>query len=287
MSRSTVRIRLAAAALLGALAVAGLAGCTASGGSSASSAGGSAGSAGLAARGSSSKAAGQATDRSVITTATLDLVAKDPIAAAGRIQTIVAAAQGTVQRSTEDPSGSATANLVVRVPADGFSAALRRIQQEGQVRSVHVDTADVTGKVTDTATRIANLRTSIARLQKLLANAGSTADLVTIESTLTERQSSLETLLGQQKVLADQVASATLTVGIVEPAAVPRTGPSNFLTGFAAGLDGLARTAAGTAVVLGLIAPWVLVLAALGGAAVLVTQAVRRRLTSRAAGTAG
>ena len=297
MRRHPNRSRLVAAALLGALAVSGLAGCTASAMSGASSAGGSAaeppaargeafGSADTATSGKAG-AVKAATDRSVVTTASLDLVARDPAAAADRIEALVASVQGSVQRSTQAPNGRSEASLVVRIPADVFPATMQRIEREKQnrVRSERVEATDVTGTVTDTAVRVQNLRTSITRLQKLLADADSTADLVAIESALTDRQTSLEQLLGQQRTLSEQVASATLTISIVQPSAVPAVGPDDFVSGFAAGFDGLVRTGAGATVVLGVVAPWLIALGVLGGVTAAVLRAVRRRRTGAA--TAG
>jgi hypothetical protein len=154
------------------------------------------------------------------------------------------------------------------------------VEEEGEVRDVSVGSTDVTATVTDYGVRIANLRTSIARLQKLLAEADSSAALVELEGALTERRTSLEQLLAQQRALDDQVAFATLTVTVVQPAAAPVRGPGDFASGFLAGLDGLARTAAALAVGAGVLLPWAVVLAALGGAALLVARRVRRRAPS-------
>jgi hypothetical protein len=282
-----VRTRLLTAALVAAIATAALAGCTASGTSAGSGGGSAAGSVtdggkssafqANAAGGSPTGARAPAADRSVVTTGTLHLVASSPVQVADRITTLVEAAAGHVARSTEDASGRPSADLTLRIPASVFPDTLTAIKQQGHVRDVTVNATDVTAQVTDYGVRITNLRTSIARLQQLLSTATSSSALVEIEGSLTDRQGSLEQLLAQQRALADQVTYATLSVSIVTPAAAPRHGPADFLTGLVAGTQGLVATLAALAVALGVALPWALVLGAIGIVVAVVVRAVRRR----------
>jgi hypothetical protein len=264
----------AAAAVL--LVVGALAGCTASSGSSASS-GGS-----VARVASGEGDAGPATngaraDRSVVTTGSLQLVAEHPIAVADRVTDLVEGAGGRVASSSEDPTGTPSARLTLRIPSAAFPRVLGAIEREGDsVRDVSIGSSDVTARVTDYGVRIANLRASISRLQQLLSKATSSSALVEIEGALTDRQGRLEQLLAEQRTLGDQVAAATLTVSIVVPAAAPKAGPTDFLGGLVVGADDLLRTAAALAVGLGVVLPWLVVLGALGGVAALVVRRVRR-----------
>lgn len=274
-----MRTRVVSSVVIAVIAVASFAGCTASGGGSGSSVAGSVadGARGSAGAASDAPAKAAAVDRSIVMTGSLRLVSKDPIAAAGRVTDLVEAAEGRVARSAEDPSGSASANLTLRIPAAAFQRTLDAIEQEGELRDVSIGATDVTARVTDYGVRIANLRTSIERLQQLLGTATSSSALVEIEGALTERQGTLEQLLAQQRTLADQVTYATLTVSIVVPAAAPERGPADFLTGLVAGMRGLAATVGALAIALGVVLPWAVVLGALGGVAALIVRAVRRR----------
>ncbi|GAA2752216.1 DUF4349 domain-containing protein [Amnibacterium kyonggiense] len=272
-----MRTRILTAAVVAAVATASLAGCTASGGSTASSAGGGSAAGSSASKPMTAEADAKAVDRSVVTTGTLRLAADDPVAVAGRITGLVDAAGGHVDRSSEDPAERPTADLVVRIPAAAFPRTLAAIEREGDVRDVSVRATDVTAQVTDYAVRIANLRTSIDRLRTLLARATSSSDLVQIESTLTDRQGSLEQLLAQQRSLADEVDLATLTISIVVPVAAPRTGPADFVGGLVTGTQALVQAAAATAVGLGLVLPWAATLGLLGALVLAVVRVVRRR----------
>lgn len=283
-----MRTRLVSAALVALLSVGALAGCTASGGAAGSSGGGSSteyqsAEGSVPAAASAADTAGKAAvpaDRQVVTTASLRLVSAHPIRAAQRITALVEAAAGTVSQAREDPSGRASADLTLRIPAAEFDATLAAIRKGEDVRDLTINSTDVTAKVTDYGVRIANLRTSIARLQQLLGTATSSSALVEIEGALTDRQGSLEQLLAQQRTLADQVTYATLTVDVVVPAAAPSTGPTNFLAGFVTGFAALTQFAAGVTVVAGVLLPWVVVLAVLGGLGWVVARRVRRRPAS-------
>jgi hypothetical protein len=271
--------RAAAIALLSAMTVAALAGCTASGGSATS----------LTSRGGVSASAGGAksaatADRAVVTTGTLDLVATDPVATADAVATIVAGSGGRVQARDEHPTRPASADLTVRIPSTVFDSTLTAIEHRARsVRSVSIHASDVTSQVTDYAVRIANLRTSITRLQTLLARASDTAALVEIESSLTTRETDLERLLAQQKDLGDQASFATLAITLESPAILHPGAPSTFVSGLIAGVTALVRTGGAIAVLLGVLLPWVVTLAVLAAVGWWVVRLVRRRARASAA----
>jgi hypothetical protein len=283
--------RLTAGGAVALLAIGLLAGCTASGtsGGGGSSAGGSAGDARAADAGSSTLQlkgrAGSpvASDRSVTTTGSLDLTARDPIGTAADITGIVRGSGGRIENADEEPGKQPSAHLTARIPSSAFDAALSSIKREGKVRNVTIRATDVTSQVTDYRVRIATLRTSIARLESLLAKASTTTDLVQIESTLTSRETDLERLLGEQKSLADQVAYSTLTIAIHAPALVATGLPTNFGTGFLAGATALLTALAAFVVGFGVALPWLAAAGVLAAAALGVRRLVRRRREPRSA----
>jgi hypothetical protein len=279
--------RAAVVALLSALVVAALAGCTAAGSGAASDSASSPG--GFAAASGTGRAPYQqgksasTADRSVVTTGTLDLVAADPVGVADAIATIVTGSGGRVQASDEHPKRPASADLTVRIPSAVFDSTLTAIEHRATVHGVSIHSSDVTAQVTDYGVRIATLRTSIARLQTLLARATDTTALVEIESSLTTRQTDLEQLLAQQKDLTDQVSYATLAITLESPAVVRPGPPSTFLSGLVAGVTALVTTGAAIAVLLGVLLPWVVTVAVLALVAWWVVRLVRRRARASAA----
>ncbi|MDH2444262.1 DUF4349 domain-containing protein [Amnibacterium sp. CER49] len=277
--------RLAAVTVLVALATGLLAGCTSGGandsaGVGSGSAASNGGSRGVAdAAGSSSTAKGTdavvPSTQQVVTTGDLDLVATDPIGVAARITSIVIGAGGRIDAEEEQPSGKVTASLTVRIPAAGFATAREQIAHQGHVRTLTLHSTDVTGRTADYAARISGLRASIARLQTLLGRAGTSSELVDLESSLTTRETDLEQLQAEQRILADQVAYATLAITVTAPAVARHAPPPDFVSGFLAGLAGLLATGRVLLVALGVLLPWLVVLGALVGAGVLVRRRVR------------
>ena len=89
------------------------------------------------------------------------------------------------------------------------------------------------GGTVDVESRIASLRASVVRVRGLLAQSGNVAQLALVEGELARREAELEALLGQQRVLRDQVDLATLTVHMSQDAA---PSPSDDAPGFADGL---------------------------------------------------
>lgn len=271
--------------MLSALGVGLLSGCTSAASSAgAASAGGSGGdSAATGAQASSGRAAKTGVDRSITVTGDLQLSAADPVRAAAAVAGVVTGAGGRVQTDDEHPGRrSGSADLTVRIPSAAFTATLRSIERQGRVTAVSERSTDVTSQVTDYAVRLAGLRTSITRLQTLLARSTTTTDLVRIESSLTTRQTDLEQLLAEQKDLNDQVAFATLSIAIRSPDVVARPAPSTFVTGFGAGLAGLVAALAWTGVLLGVLLPWLL-LTAVVALVVLGARRLLRRRTRRPA----
>jgi hypothetical protein len=87
----------------------------------------------------------------------------------------------------------------------------------------------------DVDSRVKSAQASVERIRALLSEATTIGEVVRIESELARREADLESLLAQQRSLADQTALATLTVTVLAPDAV---GPApEEETGFLAGLE--------------------------------------------------
>jgi hypothetical protein len=284
------RVRAAAAATI--LLATLLAGCSASGGSSDSADGsGSVAQAPEPASDGGNEVAGEGADdsaqdaeaRQVIQTGTVAVTATDPRAVADQVVTFVEAAGGRVDDRSEHAArddGSSSAALTVRVPAAKVTATVDRLRELGKVDSVDLKGEDVTGTAKDLDARISALKVSVARLEDLMAHATSTKDLLDAESTLSERQASLEQLESQRAQLADQVALSTLTITLDPPGAVPAAddNPRSFWDGLQVGWESLVATVKGIVVVLAVLLPW---LAFAGAIAALVVATVRWRRRTR------
>jgi hypothetical protein len=144
---------------------------------------------------------------------------------------------------------------------------------------------DVTSQAVDVASRLRSQRSSVARLQALLAKATTVGAIVQVEGELSQREADLEALEAQQKKLTELVDLATINVSFVAPdvkVAAVKKDNLGFMSGLRGGLTALlvvvavALTAAGAAL------PFLITLALVGLPAWLVLRS-RRHATPAAA----
>lgn len=217
--------------------------------------------------------------RMVVQTGSVHVEAEDPIAAARAVADDVDRRGGRVESRSESAAsadGTATAVLVVRVPATSVTATIEELGRIGEVTAVDLQADDVTGTAQDLDARIHALELSVQRMEALMSSAGTTKDLLEAESALSERQAELESLQSQRARLADQVALSTIEVVVSGPGVLPvqtQEEDGTFLTGLASGWEALVTTVGVVMVVLGALLPWL----ALAGVVALVVMAVRRR----------
>lgn len=212
------------------------------------------------------------TDRALIRTATISLLADDVAAARGELLAITETLGGYVaeERSEAGRGGRLrSADLTLQVPTDDFDAALERVADVGTETSRSGSTEDVTEQVVDVDSRVRSAEAALRRVRLLLQEANSLGDVIRLEQVLSSRQADLESLLSQQESLAALTSMATLRVSVSEPDTdQPKPAGDEDDAGFLAGLsDGWDALKAGyvalatlagmllpTAVVLGLIA---------------------------------
>ncbi|QWT23823.1 DUF4349 domain-containing protein [Subtercola sp. PAMC28395] len=245
----------------------------------------------------------------VITTGSIALIADDPIAAADKAVSTVEAAGGHVDNRSEslgntggpgiimplganDPAGTtqgtsssgtsssstagARADLTLRIPNAQVTSTVDALKKLGTVDSVTLTSTDVTTQVADVNARITALQTSVDRLLDLMTKATTTADLIALESALSQRQAELDGLKAQSSALADQVQYASVTLTITSHSVLATGAPNDFWGGLAAGWSSLVAGAAGGLVVLGIALPWLLAIALVAAIVLLVIRFARR-----------
>lgn len=197
------------------------------------------------------------TKRDVITTGTVNVTVKQPRAAAQRITSYVESIGGRVDGRTENGRGDdASAFLEIRVPSTKVSTTIERLGTYGTVEDVALQNDDVTSQTTDLDARIDALRISIKRLENILADSGTSAELIRAESALTNRQEQLESLVSQRALLSDQVALSTLSIDLTQEPRAESVSPGGFRGGLVKGWNALVATLNGVVEVAGVILPW-------------------------------
>lgn len=222
----------------------------------------------------------------IVRTGDVSVDVDDITSAANRVTAVVSAAGGNLgsdQRYGDAADGSA--DLVVRIPPDSFDDLLETISDLGEELSRSVAAEDVSTVVADVDARVESLQNSVDRLLALAAQAVSVSDLITIEAELSARQSELESLQAQQRALADQVSLATLSVRLTA-SSEPESGDTGFLASLAEGWNALLDTGRGFISVVGLLLPWLVLLAVIAAPVWLLLRH-RRSSATPAMATAG
>ena len=152
-------------------------------------------------------------------------------------------------QSVYNGSGSGSyrsAELKIRVPAERMDAFLKTVKQSSNVTSVNRNLEDITLQYVDTETRLEALRTEEERLMELMEQAETVADLLEIESRLTDVHYELENVTSRLKTYDNQVNYATITLFIEEVREYTPVEEPGFLdrisVGFVSSLKGVGRS---------------------------------------------
>ncbi|MDP9797788.1 hypothetical protein J2S43_006300 [Catenuloplanes nepalensis] len=152
------------------------------------------------------------------------------------------------------------ATITLRIPRDGFYDVLGKISALGKQESRKIDAQDVTEEVVDLDSRIASQRAQVESARKLLAQAKSLNDLVSLENELARRQAELASLEAKRDRLKDLAALSTLTVELVQDTVPPPPAEEpedrGFLFGLKNGWDSFLTFGAVVLTVVGVLLPW-------------------------------
>jgi Domain of unknown function (DUF4349) len=229
-------------------------------------------------------------NQSIIYTAAVTIRTSDVGTSARRITGIAEAAGGYI---SAENAGSAspgrageTIGITLKIPVSSYPAVLAQLSSPslGKQLNIKQHASDVTQQVANVDSLVTSQQDAITALEGLLSHAASVADLLQVQQQISADETTLNSLLAQQRALNDETSYATVTMTLVSPhhAAPPRQpAHHSFLTGLFAGLRDLRHAAGWFATALGAALPFLAVIAALAAAG----YAGRRRyLRRRAAG---
>lgn len=218
------------------------------------------------------------TARQIVYTAELRVRVARVGPASTRAGSIVDAAGGYLFSQNSNLTGHTEATLVFKVPPTQFERVLDRFAALGTPLAKNVNASDVTDQVVDLEGRLDSATTSAARLRSLLADAKNVPDVVAIEHELAARESEVESLQGQLRLVKNQVQLATVTLALTTKAPQHKTSVPGFTRSLSAGWTAFGNVAKVTLAAVGAALPFG-VFAGLAAAIVLVVR--RRRRSAR------
>ncbi|MEV6851977.1 DUF4349 domain-containing protein [Actinoplanes sp. NPDC051411] len=220
--------------------------------------------------------------RSIIYTGAMSVRVRNVTAAASQVTGFAQAAGGFIGSDDRDRgSGSDTATMQLRVPADKFGSVVDQLSKLGTEESRKISTEDVTEQTVDLDARISVQQARVDSGRKLLASAKSLADLVMLEKEVATREADLASLQAKKRHLVDLVALSTISVTLLNeqaPAPKPKEAPHGFLGGLAGGWHALLASLKVVLTVIGALLPWAFVI---GVPAWAVYQLIRRMRRGR------
>lgn len=223
-------------------------------------------------------------DRSQIITGYMTVTVETPADAAKDAIRIVEGVSGRIdgrQEYAPTDGDKGSSQLTLRIPADVLDATIEKLGDLGTVVEITTTADDVTSQVKDVDARVKSLQASVDRLTALLSTATDVDQLVSIESSLTQRQGELESMLAQQRSLGDQVSLATITLSLISEAdAPPPPAPVTFLTGLETGWGAFVAFISGAVVVIGVLLPWILFFGLVAAIVIVIVRWRKRRAES-------
>jgi len=125
-------------------------------------------------------------------------------------------------RSTSVSGQPASGTLSVRVPADRFDEAFRRLAALGSVKTQRIDTEDISKEYFDLETRLRVERDAEARLREVLRNrTAKLSDIVEAEAELTRIVGEIEQTEGERLYDDRRIAFSTIALSLAEPGVAP------------------------------------------------------------------
>ncbi|WP_199044066.1 DUF4349 domain-containing protein [Glycomyces salinus] len=209
-----------------------------------------------------------AEQRDLIYTAELETSDPDPVGIAEQVWDTADSYGGFVTADQRQDRGDQSwAELTVRIPSEHFGEAMDELSGLAESETDRaISTEDVTGQAVDIEDRISTKSASLERVRELLDEADSVAAILDLEAELADREAELATLESQLADLEERIAYSTIVYTVTAPDAAPSedpgyTGPENFVEGLGAGWSGAVGVLLAISVGLGLLLPFVPLLA--------------------------
>ena len=209
-------------------------------------------------------------ERDLVHRAELTLRVEDLDEAGERAKELTAEADGYVSReSHEAPTGGAArASMTLRVPSEGYDAALAELTDMGERSSLERSVEDVTEEVADVEGRTESTERSLETLRGYLDEAEGVEEMLEVESQIQERQEDLEAFQARLESLENSTAYSTVELTLLPPNApeedIEREELPGFLESLRSGGEALLTVGRAVASAVGWLLPFALVVAAIG-----------------------
>ncbi|WP_405019624.1 DUF4349 domain-containing protein [Kitasatospora sp. NBC_00070] len=231
--------------------------------------------------------------RLIAYTAQLTLRSKEVARTLAEARDLATAAGGYVageQLGGKGGDGATTdARLTLKVPSATYQQSLDRLAGMGEVLSRSSQADDLTEQVADVESRLKTQQASVDRVRKLMAEAKTLTEVVSLESELSRREAELESLQQRRQGLTARTSLSTITLQVFAgsgPAPKAAERKDGFWASVGGALSGgwhvLVAVVRGLLMAVAAVAPFLLVLGPVGA----LLWWLRRRTRTTAVPTA-
>jgi hypothetical protein len=161
-------------------------------------------------------AARRDSDRRMVRTGSMDLIVRNPAAAAERIRQL-AEHMGGFLMSSQMSGGqdAASGSLTIRVPAARFEEARTEIRKLGlRVESEKIEAQDVTKQYVDQEARLHNLRAEEAQYLAIMKQANTVKDTLEVSEKLSAVRGEIEQQQAEFAALSKQVETVAIAISL-------------------------------------------------------------------------
>lgn len=154
--------------------------------------------------------------RMIIRNASIDVVVDNVLAAVDRIGTLAAQSGGYVVSSkTFGQDKKLMGSISIRVPSETFDSAMKEIRGMAvKVNTESVSTQDVSQEYVDLQSRLRNLEATEQQLLKLMQQATTVADTLTVQQELSRVRGDIEQTKGRMQYLERSSSTSLISVSL-------------------------------------------------------------------------
>ena len=181
------------------------------------------------------EAIAESVDEKKIKTGTLDMIVDQVDETVDQIQQLTLEQKGTVQTVSvyEQPDGTKTGSITVKVPFAEFETVVTKIKQLARVvEQETIASDDVTEQYIDLSARLKNAKSQEQRYVEILGSAYTVDEILQIEQALGNIRAQIESLTGRMQYLDSVTDYSTINVYLSEEPTV-KIGGKEFRPGTA------------------------------------------------------
>lgn len=177
-----------------------------------------------------------------------------------------------------------SASLTLRIPEDKLDEFLQSAQGvSGRVTSSSVTSQDVSDSYYDTQSRLDTQKTKLERLNQLMAQATDVADLIEIESAVSDTQYMIDAYTGQLSGYDSQISYSSVDVSLKEETAqqaaqaVDTSFGARLRNGVESSVRAIGEFFANAAIFIVMAAPWLAMLAVAAAVVILILNGAKKK----------